>query len=256
MTKFAKWCTSEKELVGSWELTVLNAEPAKINDAVNLVAKAIPLHYVSEDRAADLLRRLGKAKAATFLETQLPTTKAARSGDLGEILGVTYLTELTPFKLGVMRLRWKDHRNMAMRGEDILSFAVNAKTQKLSILKGEVKSRVSLNTDTVTAARKALAANNGRPSAHAMAFVATRYFEQGNKKMTDILDRAQLNEQVAVTQVTHMMFIFSGNDPTTFLRSDLNAYTGKIGQISVGIRVPKHQEFIKLVFEQVNIDGL
>lgn len=190
MTKFAKWCTSAKEFVGSGELTVLNAEPAKINDAVNLVAKAIPLHYVSADRAADLLKRLGKAKAATFLETQLPTTKAVRSGDLGEMLGVTYLTELTPFKLGVMRLRWKDHRNMAMRGEDILSFSVDAKTQKLSILKGEAKSRVSLNTDTVTAARKALAANNGRPSAHAMAFVATRYFEQGNKTMTNILDRA------------------------------------------------------------------
>jgi len=155
-----------------------------------------------------------------------------------------------------MRLRWKDHRNMAMRGEDVLSFAIDAKTKKLSILKGEAKSRLSLNTVTVTAARKALAANNGRPSAHAMAFIATRYFEQGDKKMTDILDRAQLDDQVASSQVTHMMFTFSGNDPTAILRNDLNNYKGSIEQISVGIRVQKHQEFIKLVFEQVNIDGL
>jgi hypothetical protein len=123
-------------------------------------------------------------------------------------------------------------------------------------LKGEAKSRLSLNTVTVTAARKALAANNGRPSAHAMAFLATRYFELGDKKMTDLLDRAQLDEQVAASQITHMMFTFSGNDPTTILRSDLDAYKGKIEQISVGVRVPKHQEFIKLVFEQVDIDGL
>jgi len=256
VTKFAKWCTATKEIVGSWELTVLNSEPAKINDAVSLVAKAVPLHYVSEDRVADLLKRLGKAKTAKFIETQLPTTKAVRSGDLGEILGVTYLTEFTQFKLCVMRLRWKDHRNMAMRGEDVLSFAIDAKTKKLSILKGEAKSRLSLNTVTVTAARKALAANNGRPSAHAMAFIATRYFEQGDKKMTDILDRAQLDDQVASSQVTHMMFTFSGNDPTAILRNDLNNYKGSIEQISVGIRVQKHQEFIKLVFEQVNIDGL
>jgi hypothetical protein len=243
-------------MVGSWELTVLNAEPAKINDAISLVAEVVPLHYVSKDRVADLLRRLGKAKAAKFIETQLPTTKAVRSGDLGEILGVTYLAEFTPFKLGVMRLRWKDHRNMAMRGEDVLAFAIDAKTMKLSILKGEAKSRASLNTDTIIAARKALASNNGRPSAHAMAFIATRYFEQGDQKMTDILDRAQLDDQVPTSRITHIMFTFSGNDPTKFLRSDLENYKGSIEQISVGIRVKKHQEFIKLVFEQVNINGL
>jgi hypothetical protein len=256
VSKFAKWCASTKAVVGRWELTVLNAKPAKINDAVSLVAEAVPLHYVSKDRVADLLKRLGKAKAAKFIEDQLPTTKAVRSGDLGEILGVTYLTEFTPFKLGVMRLRWKDHRNMAMRGEDVLSFAIDAKTKKLSILKGEAKSRVSLNTGTITAARKALASNNGRPSAHAMAFIATRYFEQGDKKMTDILDRAQLDDQVATSQITHMMFTLSGNDPTTILRNDLENYKGNIKQISVGLRVQMHQEFIKRVFEQVIIDGL
>lgn len=52
-----------------------------------------------------------------------------------------------------------------------------------------------------------------------------------------------------------MMFTFSGNDPTQILRTDLNNYKGSIKQISVGIRVQKHQEFIKLVFEQVNING-
>jgi hypothetical protein len=256
VAKLAEWCTCTKEIVGGWELTILNAEPAKINDGVKLLAAAVPLHYVSTDRVADLLKRLGKAKAATFIETHLPTTKAVRSGDLGEILGVTYVREFTLFKLGINRLRWKDHRNMALRGEDVLSFAIDAKTNKLSILKGEAKSRLSLNTATVTAARKALAANNGRPSAHAMAFIATRYLELGDKKMTDLLDRAQLGQQVSVSQVTHMMFTFSGNDATTILRNDLNAYKGKIEQISVGIRVPKHQEFIKSVFEQVSIDGL
>lgn len=256
MTKFVKWCTATKETVGGGVLTVLNAEPAKINDAISLVAETVPLHYVSKDRVASLLKQFGKTKAAKFIETQLPTTKTVQSGELGEILAMTYLTELTPFKLGVMRLRWKDHRNMPMRGEDVLSFAIDAKTKKLFILKGEAKSRKSLNTATITAARKMLAANNGRPSAHAMAYIASRYFEQGDNKMASILDRAQLDDQVASSQVTHMMFTFSGNDPTRFLRCDLENYRGSIEQISVGIRVQKHQEFIKLVFEQVNINAL
>jgi hypothetical protein len=81
---------------------------------------------------------VGKAKTAKFIETSLPTSKSVRSGDLGEVLGVTYLAEFTEFKLHVKRLRWKDHRNMAMRGEDILAFAVNDEGNLL-VLKGEQK---------------------------------------------------------------------------------------------------------------------
>lgn len=250
MPKFASWCTSAKENVGSWELTILNAQASQLTTGVALVSKAVPEHYAAPDRVAHVLRTLGKDKAAAFIESQLPTTKAVRSGDLGEILGVTYLAEFTQFKLAVRRLRWKDHRNMAMRGEDVLSFLIDPKTNKLLILKGEAKSRLTLNYTTVTAARSALSTNYGRPSAHAMAFLATRYFEQGNKQMTDILDRAQLVDQVSTSQMTHMMFVLSGNDPAPILRADLNSYKGKIGQISVGIRIKSHQEFIKSVFEQ------
>ena len=136
-----------------------------------------------------------------------------------------------------------------MRGEDVLAFAVNDEGN-LSVLKGEAKSRKTLSATTVTNARTSLAANFGRPSAHAMAFMATRYFEMGDKAMTDLLDHAQLDEQLPKSQVTHMIFILSGNDPTKQLTKHLSAYKGAIKQIAVGVVVATHQDFIKSVFEE------
>ncbi|CAG9933291.1 protein of unknown function [Candidatus Nitrotoga arctica] len=42
-------------------------------------------------------------------------------------------------------MRWKVHRNMSMRGEDVLAFGLDAATGDVLILKGEAKSRVSLS---------------------------------------------------------------------------------------------------------------
>lgn len=249
MTQFDKWCTATTTPVGDWELKVLTAKAGKIHFAVKVISKVIPGQYTSEDRLADIMRKLGKAKTAKFIKTSLPSSAKVRSGDLGEVLGVTYLAELTEFKMHVKRLRWKDHRNMAMRGEDVLAFALSDEG-KLLVLKGEAKSRKVLTATTIKSARKALAANNGRPSAHAMAFMATRYFEMGDKVMTDLLDQAQLDEQLTQDRVTHMIFILSGNDPTRQLTHDLSAYKGAIKQISVGVVVAAHQEFIKSVFEE------
>lgn len=249
MTQFNKWCKAVTTPVGDCELKVLTAEAVNIDFAVKVIAQAIPNQYTSEDRLADIMKKLGKAKTAEFIETSLPSSKSVRSGDLGEVLGVMYLAEFTEFKLHVKRLRWKDHKNMAMRGEDILAFAVNGEG-KLLVLKGEAKSRKSLSGITVTNARASLAANIGRPSPHAMAFMATRYFEMGDKAMTDLLDRAQLDEQLPQGQVTHMIFILSGNDPTKQLEKDLSAYNGAIKQIAVGVVVATHQDFIQSVFDE------
>ena len=68
--------------------------------------------------------------------------------------------------------------------------------------------------------------------------------------MTDLLDQAQLDEQLPQSRVTHMVFILSGNDPTKQLTNDLSDYKGAMKQISVGVVVATHQEFIQSVFEE------
>jgi hypothetical protein len=255
MAKLKDWCDSVDEAVNGHIMSVLQAQTAKINDGIEAVAAAVPGHYTVGHRVARLMKSLGKDKAAAYLEEKLPTGKNIRSGDLGEILGAAYIAEFTGYATGINRLRWKDHREMAMRGDDLVAVQPDAKT-KIKFLKGEVKSSASLSSTTVSKARKALASHNNRPSPHALSFIADRLHETGNEKLGDLIDKALLKDGIKLKQVTHLMFTFSGNDPRGVLRNDLNGYTGKVAQMCVGLYVPKHQHFIKSVYDKVIVNGV
>jgi len=251
MIEFAKWCIDTEEPVPRHKLRRLELDAAKQARAIAAVAKAVPGYYTDPRRIADLLKKLGKPAAGAHVEQKLPTQATIRSGDLGEILCNAYVLEATPFKLGIRRLRWKDHRNMSMRGEDVLAFSLEPKTAGLKILKGEAKSRAGLSAAVVDEARAALSANNGLPSPHAIAFVADRANEAGDTVLGDALDKAQLKDGIRASQVSHMLFTFSGNDPLKLLKTNLQTYTGAVPQHYVGLRVEGHQEFIEAVFEAV-----
>lgn len=251
MFDLSKWCIENEESVQKHKLLRLALDATKQAQAVGAVAKAVPSYYVDPKRIAGLLRKLGKPAAAAHVEQKLPTQASIRSGDLGEILCTAYVHAATPFSLGIKRLRWKDHRNMSMRGEDVLAFKLDPKGGPLKILKAEVKSRAGMRTDVINEARAALSANNGLPSPHALAFVADRANEAGDTALGDALDKAQLKEGIRPSQLSHMLFTFSGNDPLKFLKVNLQAYAGPVPQHYVGLRVEGHQEFIKAVFAAV-----
>lgn len=251
MIEFAKWCVETEESGPKHQLRRLALDGAKWERAINAVAQVVPSYYTDPKRIADLLKKLGKPAAAAHVEQKLPTQASIRSGDLGEILCNAYVYEATPFNLGIKRLRWKDHRNMSMRGEDVLAFNLNPKGGGLKILKAEVKSRAGMRTAVIDEARAALSANNGLPSPHAIAFVADRSNEAGDTLLGDALDKAQLKDGVRASQVSHMLFAFSGNDPLTLLKTNLQAYAGPVPQHYVGLRVEGHQDFIKAVFAAV-----
>lgn len=255
MAKLKDWCDNVDETVNGHAMRMLQAKSVKIKEGIEAVAADVPGHYASGDRVARLMRSLGKDKAAAYLEAKLPTGKSIRSGDLGEILGAAYISEFTGYATGTNRLRWKDHREMAMRGDDLIAVQPDSKF-KVKFLKGEVKSNASLSFATVSKARKALASYNNRPSPHALSFIADRLHETGNSNLGDLIDKALLADGITLKQVTHLMFTFSGNDPRVVLRRDLNGYSGKVEQISVGLYVPKHQDFIKSVYDKVIVNGV
>ena len=143
---------------------------------------------------------------------------------------------------------------MAMRGDDIV--AVHVDKKKIAILKGEAKSNASLSSGTVKAARKALQSHNSRPSPHTLSFLADRFFEMGETELADRIDDAQLSEGLKLDQVTHMLFTFSGNDPSALLTTDLTDYPGRVKQHSVGVHVKSHQAFISDVYSKVIADGV
>ncbi len=245
---FAKWCVVKDESAQKHKLHRLDIAAGKQAHAIDAIAKAVPSYYTDPKRIAELLKKLGKPAAAAHVEQKLPTTLSIRSGDLGEIMCNAYVHEATPFNLGIKRLRWKDHRNMSMRGEDVLAFTLDSKSGSLKILKAEVKSRAGMRTAVIDEARAALCANSGLPSPHALAFVADRLNQAGDKVLADALDSAQLKDGIRASQVSHMLFTFSGNDSMKLLKTNLQSYSGPMPQHYVGFRVEGHHDFIKAVF--------
>ena len=211
----------------------------------------MPSHYVSERRLSRAFKILGKTAVASLLKNKLPRTKQLRSGDLGEILATEYISEKTNYVAPIKRLRWKDHRDMAMRGDDVIGIAENGDGSALRFLKAEAKSRKNLDNRTVTEARRSLDRDNGLPSTLSLCFIAERLLETGNEALSDTITEAHLGTGIRPQQVEHMLFVFSGNTPDTHLENDLRRYTGIIPQIAVGLQVKTHQEFIEHVFNKV-----
>ena len=86
-------------------------------------------------------RQAGRGGADT--RASFRQTKQIRSGDLGEIYATEWIDAHSGgYRAPIKRLRWKDHRNMAMRGDDVIGILQDAQTQRLHFLKTEAKSRV------------------------------------------------------------------------------------------------------------------
>jgi hypothetical protein len=252
MANFTNWCEFQYWTVDGHDLVEVTADPGKIKIAVASVASSVPRAYVDPGRLAQMLRVLGKNKAADYLANKLPVSKTLRSGDLGEVLCSSFVDEQTDYDLGIWRLRWKDTGTMSMRGEDVLGFALTP-TNRLRVLKAESKSRKSMTSAVIEEAREALCANGGLPSPHAMAFVADRLDELGNSNLSAAIINATLKTKLKPTQVKHLLFSFSESDPSQLLANNLGAYAGPCKQLYVRLQVPKHQDFIKSVFSAVRM---
>lgn len=251
MVRFNDWCDDAHSNVGAHSLHVLSGRPDNLEDGRDAIAAILPNHYAAEEQIARVLARLGKRSAAEFVLGKLPTTKSIRSGDLGEILATEYIADQTAYDVPIKRLRWKDHRNMAMRGDDVIGISQDPGTGRLLFLKTEAKSRAALAAGVVAEARAGLDKDNGLPSAHALSFISARLFELGSAALADAIDDAQLKHGIPPQTVKHMLFTFSGNSPAALLKTSLEAYTGEIEQASVGIRIEAHAAFVGAVYEWV-----
>lgn len=253
---FSDWCDVAEEDVGAHNLTRLAARAVDLEVGSSATALCVPTHYASEERIADLLRRLGKTGAAAFIEQKLPESSRIRSGDLGEILATEYISERLIFAVPIKRLRWKDHREMAMRGDDVLAVHMPEDEESpIIFLKAESKSRAALQSSVIAEARNSLNNDGGLPSPHALSFVADRLRELGQTELSDIIDDAQLKEGIVADQVCHLIFVLTGNDPANLLRTELQQYTGTIEQYSVGLQIANHGQFIQNVYDTVIANG-
>jgi len=252
VAQFNDWCDSNDELVGNHFCRVMTGRVGQLVAGVDATAAVVPGHYASEEHLARALRRLGKPQAAALIEGKLPTTKAIRSGDLGEIFATEWIAAHSGgYQAPIKRLRWKDHRNMAMRGEDVIGIFQDPQTLRLHFLKTEAKSRASLTTKVVNDARANLEKDGGLPSAHALSFISARLLELGNGSLADAIDDVLLKYGIPAAHVTHLLFTFSGNSPKSMLKASLGTYSGMFKQWCVGIHVDGHAVFVGAIYDKV-----
>lgn len=256
MVQFNDWCDSADTPLGNHHVRVMTGRPADAATGIQLTATAVPAHYAAEERIAAALARLGKPAAAKMITDLLPQTPQIRSGDLGEIYATEWIDAHSGYRAPIKRLRWKDHRNMAMRGDDVIGMTLDPATQRLRFLKTEAKSRIDLRAQTLEQARAGLDKDGGLPSSHALSFISARLMELGtDAPLVDAIDEALYRQGIPADSVQHLLFTFSGNSPQALLTQALQAYPGPIGQWGVGLHVNGHAAFIGAVYDQVITDA-
>ena len=217
------------------------------------LAETIRSHYDRLERIAEDVKRLGYEVAGEILSAAMPQTAKGRSGDLGEILAAEFVEEEIGLRIPVRRLRYKDGRNMAMRGDDFIGAGYDGAGEKLWLLKGEAKSNKVLGKATVTSARKVLDRDNGRCTPDSLLFVANRLLESDDLD-DNVLGRSLRDEvglkSLRADRIHHMLFTVSGNGPHASLKVDLDAAGTNRDQYVVNVHVDDHQDFIAAMYLQ------
>lgn len=254
--QFNDWCDSADTPIGNHHVRVMTGRPADLAIGIQEAATAVSSHYAAEERIAGALARLGKTAAAKIITDLLPQTPQIRSGDLGEIYATEWIDAHSGYRAPIKRLRWKDHRNMAMRGDDVIGMILDPATHRLRFLKTEAKSRIDLRAQTLQEARAGLDKDGGLPSSHALSFISARLMELGTDALlVDAIDEALYRHGISPESVKHLLFTFSGNSPQALLTQALQAYPGPIEQWGVGLHVDGHTAFVGAVYDQVIADA-
>lgn len=227
---------------------VLELKEEEFESLVTSMAKILPDFYVSPESVASTLEQLGKQAAAQKVKLKLPLVKKSRSGDVGEIMLSDYIDEVTPYTVPIRKLRWKDHVNQAMRGDDIIGLYYDQQKGKMLFIKGEAKSYQALSRAVLESARKELDLDDGKPSPHALAFVAERLRDTGDADLANLIEKAMLVDGIHKNQVEHILFTFTKSNPATLQKEAFEDYQGDVVQRSVGVRFDKHQELIEAVY--------
>lgn len=189
----------------------------------------------------------GFPKAANILRNRVPTRKIARSGFLGEILATEYVDQQTEYSVPVRRLRHRDTREQAMRGDDVLGFRTDR--SRVKVIKVEAKSRANLTTAAIVEAREGLANYKGRPNPETLGFLDCILREQGRDDEAEPITKLQ-KQSIRTSDVCHLLFTLSGNNPTSFLEDNSDPVSKGMEFRLCGCRVNAHVDLVRSVFDE------
>jgi hypothetical protein len=257
MPLFDDWCELDEEEENKKRLWKLTEKDEGREAIIADLAETVRSHYDSLERIANDVEELGYGDASAILRERLPRGKKARSGDLGEILASELSEEKLGFDVPVRRMRFKDGREVALRGDDFIGVAYDEERDRLRLLKGESKSRQTLGKDAITAARKALNRDDGRCTPASLLFVADRLMDRGGdaEALGKIIRKEVAKKTLPPSRIDHVLFTVSGNAPPDALAGDLEALDQKRRQLVVNLHIEDHQEFIAEIYEEAGDIG-
>jgi len=250
---FDAWCDTSEERAGRKTLWRATEAQGKREVVLQEIAERTMSHYVSDTEIALFLEALGYDGAAEVIRTQYPLKPTGRSADLGEILNTEIIEEWCGHTVPIRKLRDKDHREQAMRGEDVVGVKID-KNDRLCLLKSEAKSARSLSTGTVEEAREALEANSGRPTSHTLIFIARRLLERGDeieKPLGARILKESIAKEVPKTRLSHCLFVFTGNKAGDMLDDDFANADATRDQYIIQLRIKDHAAFVESVYDEV-----
>lgn len=187
--------------------------------------------------------------ASAVMRNRIPVAKRIRSGDLAEILATEYVTARTCFRVPLKRLRYKDDRDLSMRGDDVIGIADVSGAPR--VIKVESKSRQSLSQSVVGEAAAALMANSGRPKPSTLAFISMMLRTEGRDIDAQIIEFLQTTD-LSDNAIEHLIFTLSANDPLPSLNPHSASPRASILRHLVGMVVVDHQAFIESVFDRID----
>jgi hypothetical protein len=249
---FDAWCSEQTIPAKTCILLLLVEKPGAQSKVIELLQELVPKHYCKPALISKWLKKWGYRKALKIVRDNLPEGKKARSGDLGEILATEYVNRRLEFRVPIFRLRWRDHRELALRGDDLFGVKLDGEG-KVHFLKGEAKSRQVLAHDVITAANLALSTHDGRPSPHTVNFVLQQLNDVDEEELCNAIEGYLTSKRIPKKRVTHLLFAFCGNNPQPQLQSHVTRYSSTIQQIVVGLRVKDHGGLVKTVYAGVKL---
>lgn len=230
-------------------ITVLEERSSHRAAAERALARTVRDHFVG----IEIIKQMGGfAKAAKVVQNALPMGKITRSGDFGEVLATEYVEQCTSFSVPIRRLRYKDDRSVAMRGDDVLGFDFS--TTPIGVLKTESKSRVSLTSQVIEQAAEGLQRHRGRPNPSTLSFISRRLRESNSNKCAKAIEQLQESD-IPLDSVEHLIFTLSANDPTALLAGHADSPIKKIRRRLAACIIKDHAKLIASVFESAGRGG-
>jgi hypothetical protein len=241
----AQWTRVTQPLSNAPNVWLVEEQSETRSSIFPSLCDSVKVHLIG----SETLQKLNYNLSAAAIQGRIPIGKRIRSGDLAEIIATDYVDDTGPFSVPLKRLRYKDDREMSMRGDDMIGLDLNQTPTR--VLKVEVKSRANLSDSAVADACASLDKNEGRPKPASLAFTSMRLRDEGKDALAEVVERLQ-EDDIESSRLTHMVFTFSANDPTRVLEPHALGSGAVADRRFVGMTVPDHQSLIEKVFEALS----